>query len=744
MPLLKTSFICIALLLAQAAQSQMTRMEKFNKMVEDAETDSARIELINFKIEYYLDLNVDSALRIAHENIAASRKADYMRGVASGYLYCVSGHVYKGEYGVAKNYLDTAKQIVYSMNDSAYIHRYYAQYGIYYGIQSKYDSSIYYYKMAADLSEAMGHKKSLSSDYVNLSIGYLMQSNFPKALYYQQKSLTLAEENEDMKTQANILINIGCTYNDLGDTTKAEKHFLRAIEISEPREYKKELLYAYTNLASLYHTEKRWEKTYSAAMKADSMANEIGDISIRAASLSKAVLALTEMMDYDRAETVGLLSVKMADQAGQTLSRYQAYTALGKVYIAKEKYSEAIPIMEKGISLIANSQTYTQPLAVAYSQLSLCYEKTGRYQEALENYKMYSQIVDSVRKDENIRKATELSMTYDFDKEKALSEAAQIKLDAKTKTRQLMLSGGLLLTLIIAGGGWISYRRKTRVNSLLKAEKEKVENTLTELKNTQSLLIQSEKMASLGELTAGIAHEIQNPLNFVNNFSDINQELLDELEEEEAKPAGEKDSELIAELIAGIKQNTKKINHHGRRADGIVKGMLQHSRKHSDEKEPTDINKMADEYVRLAYHGYRAKERDFNAKIETDFDGNIEKINAVPQDLGRVMLNLLTNAFYAVNQKKQQGVDGYEPTVKVLTKKLTNQIEITIQDNGMGIPDEVVNKIFQPFFTTKPTGQGTGLGLSLSYDIITKIHGGELNVESEPGEGTRFIIRLPK
>ncbi|MFC0605054.1 sensor histidine kinase [Winogradskyella pulchriflava] len=271
---------------------------------------------------------------------------------------------------------------------------------------------------------------------------------------------------------------------------------------------------------------------------------------------------------------------------------------------------------------------------------------------------------------------------------------------------------------------------------------EALQKSLKELKAAQSQLIQSEKMASLGELTAGIAHEIQNPLNFVNNFSEVSKELLEEMLEEIQNG----DMEEVNAIAQDVIENLEKINHHGQRADGIVKGMLQHSRKNSGEKEATDINVLVDEYLRLAYHGLRAKDKSFNAQLETKYDDSIGKQSIVPQDIGRVVLNLITNAFYACNQRLHTKADikknEYQPTVSVHTQKINQSVEISVEDNGNGIPKDIVAKIFQPFFTTKPTGQGTGLGLSLSYDII-KAHGGELNVETEEGKGTKFIITIP-
>jgi signal transduction histidine kinase len=292
--------------------------------------------------------------------------------------------------------------------------------------------------------------------------------------------------------------------------------------------------------------------------------------------------------------------------------------------------------------------------------------------------------------------------------------------------------------------GIIQYRsrslkqRNKQLEEKVMVRTKELKHSLEDLRETQSQLIHSEKMASLGELTAGIAHEIQYPLNFVNNFSEVSNELIDEMKTE-LENNNKEDAIAIAD---DVKQNLEKILHHGKRADAIVKGMLQHSRSSTGVKEPTDINALADEYFRLAYHGLRAKDKSFNATVKTDFDETIGKINIIPQDIGRVLLNLYNNAFYVVTEKKKSAGSDYEPTVIVSTKKINDKVEIKVKDNGNGIPQKVLDKIFQPFFTTKPTGQGTGLGLSLSYDIINA-HSGEIKVETKEGERTTFIILLP-
>jgi signal transduction histidine kinase len=362
--------------------------------------------------------------------------------------------------------------------------------------------------------------------------------------------------------------------------------------------------------------------------------------------------------------------------------------------------------------------------------LAALYKKTGAKDSALKYYELAAALSNSVN---NAIKKQKLQ-SQDFEEQVQQQELQERK--AKEKVHLLIV--GLGLSLLIALFLFWNNRQRKKTNTVLHQKNLQIEHTLNELKATQAQLVQREKMASLGELTAGIAHEIQNPLNFVNNFSEVNTELITELKQELAQGNMDESKSLASD----IEENEQKINLHGKRADAIVKGMLQHSRKNIGEKQPTDINVLTDEYLRLSFHGMRAKDKSFNATMQTSFDESIGKANIVPQDIGRVLLNLFNNAFYAVNEKKKQQSEDYEPTVLVNTKKLADKIEVRVQDNGMGISKSLVDKIFQPFFTTKPTGQGTGLGLSLSYDII-KAHGGNISVVSEEGVGTTFVVQMP-
>ena len=419
---------------------------------------------------------------------------------------------------------------------------------------------------------------------------------------------------------------------------------------------------------------------------------------------------------------------------GELLPEYHR----GAIYLLTGKAKDAVASLQ-------NEASQLRQLNLRATLIDCLVLLAKAYATAGDNAQAYKTLTEAFElKQQTIHEIND-ARTSSFDAEKKMQEkeSAILLLDAQNKSNQKIkyyLFGivGLLGLFVVGLAFFYSNKRKT--NRELALKNERLAYTIQQLQATQAQLIQAEKMASLGELTAGIAHEIQNPLNFVNNFSEVNKELIAEMKEEIEK--GNYDgAKAIAKDIEG---NEEKINHHGKRADAIVKGMLQHSRSSSGQKEPTDINALCNEYLRLSFHGLRAKDKSFNAKIETSFDNSIGKVNIVPQDIGRVILNLINNAFYAVNEKKKLQPEGYEPTVTVSTKKENNKVLITVDDNGNGIPDEIKEKIFQPFFTTKPTGQGTGLGLSLSYDIITNAHGGELKVESKESEGTRFIIILPK
>ncbi|MEO5910420.1 MAG: ATP-binding protein, partial [Pelobium sp.] len=457
---------------------------------------------------------------------------------------------------------------------------------------------------------------------------------------------------------------------------------------------------------------------------------------------------LISVNTYHEAEKNQLVALRMYQSLFIKESIAACFLGLGKINIKLGNLKPAKEFLDSSLDIFKLAHI-KYALEIIYNSYSVLDSIQGNYKGALKNYKLSVAYRDSIIADENEKKAVQIKMQYEFDKRESLAKVAQDKKDAdatRTKNQQYLAIGALsIIVLAFIAIALMLFRNnkdKQKANILLESQKQKVESTLTELKSTQSQLIQSEKMASLGELTAGIAHEIQNPLNFVNNFSEVNKELMEEMVEEVDKGNFEEVKAIAKDIIA----NEEKINHHGKRADAIVKGMLQHSRSSNGAREPTDINALCDEYLRLSYHGLRAKDKSFNATIKTDFDERIGNINIIPQDIGRVILNLLTNAFYAASTLSKGGLSEdvriENPTVWLSTKRVADKIVISVGDNGSGIPQKVADKIFQPFFTTKPTGQGTGLGLSLSYDIV-KAHGGEIKVETKENEGATFIIELP-
>ncbi len=445
---------------------------------------------------------------------------------------------------------------------------------------------------------------------------------------------------------------------------------------------------------------------------------------------------LMELKEYSAAKKYLLLALSQSNSKNVTtrsafkVSQVYRYTnQIDSAYYYARMLMDTLKIF--------GSANYEVDLGVAYDNIYQCFLVMNNTDSSYKYARLALHAKDSLN-DLRIRNLSEFQQ-LSFNEQKRLEG---IETERKNKTVRWVAYISIVFTALVAFIAVILFRNarlRKKTNAILLQEKKTLEITLEQLKSTQAQLVQSEKMASLGELTAGIAHEIQNPLNFVNNFSELSNELVDEMNAELAKGDLE-EAQLIAK---DVKQNLEKITHHGKRADAIVKGMLQHSRTSSGKKEATDINALCDEYLRLAYHGLRAKDKSFNIKFETKLDATIGLINIIPQDIGRVLLNLINNAFYATDERKKKGETDYEPMVIVETKKLKDSISIKVTDNSMGIPETIKEKIFQPFFTTKPTGQGTGLGLSLSYDIITKGHGGKIVMETEEGIGSTFTITLP-
>ena len=735
------TFVLLLLFNFVIAQAQNPKLDSLDRLINKATTDTARINLRNKKISLLSQVNIDSAINLGLKTIENARRIKYTQGEVLARAHVAYSYSFKGNYAAAKAMLKIAESAAVSSNDSARLLKVYNIYGSMYGMQSKYDSAIAFFEKSMAIAERRNSKTDLGAIYSNIGVSYDMLSNRPQALYYQHKALTLAESMNDYNTQAYCLVNIANSYKLMEDWKGAEQRYKRAINLAKLVGIKNVELYAYTNLVDVYSEMNASQKAYDVALKAAALGKETGDEGMQATSLSKAAVNLAKQKKFAEAERLNKQAMAIADASKQPLNIHQTYSAMGTILNKQANYAGAIPYYERSFDVLKDADIYDSQTGGIYAELSSCYEKTGNYRQALAAYKRSATIANSVRGKENVRKATELTMTYEFNKKQQVAQAEQQQQAAQAKTRQLALGAGMGLMLILAAASFYAYRIKQKANTLLHQQKEELQQALTKLQATQTQLIQSEKMASLGELTAGIAHEIQNPLNFVNNFSEVSTELLTEIQQERKK--GERNEEMEEEILDDLSGNLAKINHHGKRASNIVKSMLEHSRSGTGKKQLIDLNKLSDEYLRLAYNGLKVKDNGLATTLVTHFDPTLSKVEVVPQELGRVLINLFNNAFYAVRQKQQAGVDDYQPTVTVRTEQQDRQVEIRVRDNGTGIPQPVLEKIFQPFFTTKPTGQGTGLGLSLSYDIITKGHGGTLTVTTQPGEFSEFVIHLP-
>jgi signal transduction histidine kinase len=626
-------------------------------------------------------------------------------------------------------------------------------------IETKADSSLYYADKTLETAEKLNLKLEQVFALAEKGYSYLNMGNYPRSLQIFLSAIAIAE---DPKSEQNIL---PAQYPPPDDFTNRHvtPHKQRLDKLARIHQY----------MGILYSNNANYEKALAHFLKTRQLTEQTGNLrlsSINNITVGRAYLAL------HKPDSALMAGQRAYDQAMQVdYKRYlgsillnlgRIHVTLGHAYLARDYFRKALAASKefnyyrgviatslilsdyykqsgkkdstlfyiKDALTVADKLNAPDLLLRSYTAFADYYRTINNSDSAVKYQSLIIKLNDSLFNS----KQTQQFQNIDFDEQQRQQQIETAKAAYRVKLRMYILLAGLATFLFIAIVFWRNNRQRQKANTLLSMQKEELEKALSTLKATQAQLIQSEKMASLGELTAGIAHEIQNPLNFVNNFSEVNMELIDEMEQQ--LNSGNLDELRIT--ANNIKENEQKINHHGKRADAIVKGMLQHSRTSSAVKEPTDINNLVGEYLRLAYHGIRAKDNFFNATIKTDYDERIGNINTIPQDIGRVILNLITNAFYAVTEKKKQAGDGYEPMVAVITKKMLDKVQIRVRDNGNGISQKLMDKIFQPFFTTKPTGEGTGLGLSLSYDII-KAHGGELKAETKEGSFSEFIITLP-
>ncbi len=595
------------------------------------------------------------------------------------------------------------------------------------------DTALHYASAGLELARSINDKKGEASCINALGNVYFQYGDNPRALEMYLQYLKLKEGFKKPQNLAIAYFNIAGVYTETGDYRLALSYIFKAMKEDEISKDSAAILYDNYSLGSNYQRMNRYDSALYYIEKSHELAKVMNDKNMMGAILNTFGAIYLQMNDTAKAFQYYQLSIPFTVNVNDNEVLNADYFGLAKIFEKRKQLDSAIFYSQKALA-IARDAPYPKQVLEISEYLTGLFKTRKQFDSAFFYKELNTATRDSLFSIDQLKKVYNIKI-QEQERQQAL-ETAKTKFRNQVKTfLGIFILAVLAIVAIIL---WRNNKQKQQANLLLSQQKQKVEQTLTELKSTQALLVQSEKMASLGQLTAGIAHEIQNPLNFINNFSELNSELLSELQTE----IGKGNMDEVRDIAHILIENEKKINQHGKRADGIVKGMLQHSQTSSGHPELTDINALAEEYIRLSYHGFQAKNKDFKAVVHSSLDETIEKIEIIPGDIGRVLLNLFNNAFYAVNEKSKQHIRGYSPVVSVVTRKTPGHLELTVEDNGNGIPENLLDKIFHPFFTTKPTGQGTGLGLSLSYDIV-KAHGGSITVNTKDGMGTGFIVRLP-
>ena len=628
--------------------------------------------------------------------------------------------------------VDSLKQVLASTKNSKIKIATLTQLSDYYG-ETNINVGMNYSKLLLSEARKVNDKSAEGYALSNMGDSFMRKGNDMQALALSFKALRIFEAIKDS-------VHIANTYNALGNIYRDSNPILSyhyytkcrilSAKINDPLD----LYFSCMNLSGYFsYTTKKDSALYYAKLALDVQQKNHVNYS-RSYVLAGLGLIYADMHKQKEADKTFQAALHLAARTGDP-KLFNVQLSYAKYLLKYKNEPDSSLIYANRVEKYLSK---APPLGVSnqlYKLLAELHQRKGQFEQAFKYQSLGIKTNDNLN---NIAQSHQIA-NLTFNEKQRHSNILNTAIAYKNK---LWLYGailGFVIVLIVVVFLIRNNKKQQLANTLLENQKQQIQHTFQELKATQSQLIQSEKMASLGELTAGIAHEIQNPLNFVNNFSEVSIELISEMKEELAK-SNTTEAIVLAEDIA---LNLQKINHHGKRADSIVKGMLQHSRSGTGQKEPTNINTLANEFLHLAYHGLRAKDKEFNADLVTHFDETLPKINVVPQDMGRVLLNLFTNAFYATNQRQKMHEPNYKPIVEVSSIQKGNTIEIIVKDNGIGIPEAIKDKILQPFFTTKPTGEGTGLGLSLSYDIIVKGHNGALKIASSENKGSTFTIQIP-
>ena len=597
---------------------------------------------------------------------------------------------------------------------------------------SKPDSCLYFAQQALDLARKLNLTKMEIFSLQVCGEAHRFFGDYPKSLDYQLQALELSQSSKLRQEEATSLGFIGYNYSELGEYRQALAYQFSANAIYDQFPNALSSAFNQSNIGNTYTGLGLLDSAFFFLEKAWAGAQAVEHQNLMVLTQRRLIKVKLEMGEYNEALKIYHSAIERARKADDRVNPSALNLLVAELYLKLHQQDSSLYYARLAL---ADGKTTSQRQHVLQAANHIV--NILRESSSADSIIYYQDIVltmkDSLFGPKKFQQLQGLALREQQRKLDLVHEQGEFR----NKSRMLGLSGILIFVLVIAFILYKNYRQKNKVNLILEKQKLNLEQTLNDLKATQTQLIQSEKMASLGELTAGIAHEIQNPLNFVNNFSEVNTELIDDATQE----IGKGNISDVKAILKNIKDNEEKINQHGKRADAIVKAMLQHSRSSSRVKEPTNINSLVDEYVRLAYHGLRAKDKSFNVTLNTSFDEGLGTANVISQDIGRVILNVLNNAFYAAHEKAKQMGEGFEPLVAISTKHAGEKVLISVKDNGIGISEKVIDKIFQPFFTTKPTGQGTGLGLSLSYDIV-KAHNGIIKINANQNEGAEFVIEL--
>ena len=721
-----TALYIVLVLLATSnfSLAQQSTVDSLHQVLASELHDTTRVNALN-KLAYVLSsTNHDSAMGAADEALVLSQRVGFRQG--EGRTSNIIGiiHWQKGRYDKALESYHNSLHIGEETGDRGGISRALGNIGIIHSNQGRYDQALEYHQRSLRIYEDLNDEKGVASALTGIGVVHQNQGRYEQALVDYQKSLSIKEELGDKKGIASSFTNIGSIHARQGRHEQALEYFQSSLSIQEELGNQNGMALSLNNISIIEHRLGRYDKALENALRSLFLREELGDKYGMAVTLNNIGSIYRKQRKYKQALESSRKSLHLRKELDDKSGIAIVLNDIGTIYTETGIFDSAVTMYTAAYS-VAEKIGAIERMKDATEGLSHAYGKQGDFRNAYKYHQEYATLKDSLLNEENLKSINEMEAKYEAEKREQQIVLLEKDKELQDVIRNSMI-GGVVLLSFLAIGLYHRYRYKKRTG-------EELQRSYEQLQKTQQQLIHAEKMATLGELTAGVAHEIKNPLNFITNFSGSNAELYSELKEALPETNGD-----IAEIVALLEANTAKIHEHGSRADRIVNSMLMHSRETKGVRQQADINEIVVEAVELAQHGSTAgKDVDVTLNLG-DAMGSVE---VLPAEISRVVLNLVGNATYAA--KKQAKETGIEPEIIVSTERTAESVQIVVTDNGPGIPPDVREKIFQPFFTTKPTGDGTGLGLSLSWDIVVNGHNGTIEVESEEGKGAKFIVELP-